>query len=1073
MRQVSKLFTTAVVACAMMLTCGCDDDRGLQESAPRAGSFFVGSNDTAPGLDEFDTTPESSAIEIDFGLVDVSSVAKRYLFVRNTGRSKLLLTAIQMDSGSSPDFVVACLSGGVFVSPCPASTAKPSEIAPGSDLQIEISYAPIEVGSDTGGFSLTCNAVDHQTITVALSGQGVTPEIQVCASDCTGDQQGAQCTAAAEICNDDTAPDDLSVDFGDLELSASVRREVTIRNNGDQELQINNLAITGGDFNQFSLDLNGNSLPGGLSAGGQVTIFISYEPKSGGTHLSALAIRSNDVNENVIQVSLNGRGMAPRLCPEPLALDFGNVPTGETGEMSFKISNCGLLDIDLTNVALSPDPPDPEFSLLSLPTFTKTLTPGESLDINVQYHPTDSGSDHGGVDLFSNDPASDPGSGLTGTIALYGESIPRECDLQATPFVVNFGGVVQDTAQTVELIISNQGTDSCTIENVAITTNSEDNEFAILQAPPANEVIDPGDTRVVEMEYHPINLGADHGLLVIYGNDKDGHELPVDLNGEGVETAECDVVIQPAPFVNFGLVKLYNTKAMSVTISNQGLATCHLQNAEVELVPIFGQDFSLTAHPPFPATLGPRGQPNSSAEVEVTFAPQREWGQFAIMRIYVDDPDLGDLACTDDTTGNPIPGQACLNLTATSKESELEIVPAELDFGVVTVGCNSPTMCVNVYNLGTVNISIDDIALDNPADPNFEITQAPMTSFNLAGAASFQVCLRYHPQDTNPHRATLIIKADGDEEHTVPLFGRGTDISDQSDIFYQPSQVRSDVLFVVDCSGSMGDDQQNLADNFGAFINWAINLDVDFHLGVVATDVDNMNAWSGTPPRQITSGILVNTDSTPKIITSQTPDFIGRFQDNVRLGDSCSNHEAGLEGAWIALSEPFVSDPEANLGFLREDAKLYIIILSDEPDQSKGEPDFYVDFFKSIKGYRNTEMMAVSAICADEPPNGRYYYITQETGGIFESINTADWNTTLEALGFDAFAAIREFPLSRPADAGSLTVTINDNPVPQASSEGGADGWTYYPDTNTIYFGDDYVPDKGDKIEVDYSATCI
>ena len=37
------------------------------------------------------------------------------------------------------------------------------------------------------------------------------------------------------------------------------------------------------------------------------------------------------------------------------------------------------------------------------------------------------------------------------------------------------------------------------------------------------------------------------------------------------------------------------------------------------------------------------------------------------------------------------------------------------------------------------------------------------------------------------------------------------------------------------------------------------------------------------------------------------------------------------------------------LGFLREDAKLYIICVSDEQDQSKGDPDFYVDFFSSIK----------------------------------------------------------------------------------------------------------------------------
>jgi len=1051
---------------------GCDDDRGIQESAPRVGSFHVGDSEIPPDIGEFTSTPDSSQLDIDFGLVDVGTVAKRYLFLNNTGQSVLKLTKVEMLDGSSTDFIVACQSGGLFISDCPASADSPVEVAAGSDLIIEVSYAPQDVGSDTGGFDLTTNAADHRVVTVNLNGEGVTPEIQVCATDCIGDQAAAGCAAAGDHCDDQVAPDNLAVDFGDAELSTTTRRKVVIKNQGNRDLQISNLTITGGSYNQFSIDLNGNDLPGVLSAAGEAIIFVEYQPTMGGQHESVLAIGSNDVNEGVIQVELNARGMAPRLCPEPLTLDFGNVPTSETLMKTFTITNCGLLDLELKNVAMNPEPPDPEFSLRNLPGFPLSLIPGQAIEIEVEYHPTDRGTDHGGVDLFSNDPASNPGDDLTGTVILFGESTPRECDLQATPFVVNFGGVVQDLAETIELIISNQGTDTCILENAEITTNSADNEFTILQQPPADEVLDPGDSRVIEIEYHPIDLGVDNGVLTLYGNDKDGNEIPVELNAEGVETAECDVTIQPAPFLNFGLVKVFNTKSMVVEITNNGLAPCNLTGVELELIPIFGQDFSLTSQPNLPKVLNRRGQQGSSAEVEITFAPDREWGQFATLRLIVDDPDLGDIACTDGN-GLPIPGEACLTVSGYAKESEIEIVPAELDFGVVTLGCNSPTQCLTVYNLGTVAVSIDGIAIDPANDPNFEIVQAPMTPYSLVGGADFQICLRYHPQDLNVHRAILLIQADGDEEHTVPIFGRGTNISDQSDVFFQPEQVRSDVLFTIDCSGSMSDDQQNLADNFDAFIDYALTLDVDFHIGVVSTDIENMDSWSGTPPRQITSGILVETSNTPKIITSQTPNLKAAFTDNVRLGDDCSAHEAGLEGAWMALSEPLISDPAANLGFLRDDAKLYIIILSDEEDQSKGSPDFYIDFFKSLKGYRNTEMMAISVICADNPPNGRYYYVSQETGGIFESIYTADWNQALASLGFDAFAAIREFPLSRQADPGSIIVTINGTDVPMASSEGAADGWWYYPDTNTIYFGDDYVPEKGDRIEVNYTATCL
>jgi hypothetical protein len=99
--------------------------------------------------------------------------------------------------------------------------------------------------------------------------------------------------------------------------------------------------------------------------------------------------------------------------------------------------------------------------------------------------------------------------------------------------------------------------------------------------------------------------------------------------------------------------------------------------------------------------------------------------------------------------------------------------------------------------------------------------------------------------------------------------------------------------------------------------------------------------------------------------------------------------------------------------------------------------------------------------------------VARLTGGIFQSICTSNWAQALQNLGIDAFAAIREFPLSRPADQGTITVTVNGVTVPQASCEGCPDGWTYYPDTNSIYFGDNVVPDKGDRIEVHYTAACL
>jgi hypothetical protein len=353
----------------------------------------------------------------------------------------------------------------------------------------------------------------------------------------------------------------------------------------------------------------------------------------------------------------------------------------------------------------------------------------------------------------------------------------------------------------------------------------------------------------------------------------------------------------------------------------------------------------------------------------------------------------------------------------------------------------------------------------------------------MAGGTSFEIPMLYHPQDATAHGGMLYIESDAVNASLlgVPLVGQGTSNSGQTDVFFQYTNVKTDVLFVVDNSGSMGEEQAALAAGFPTFISRAIALNADFHVGVIATEVNDAETGVGTPSRDIYPGVLVQAPGCPKIITAATPDITGCFADNVRLGTCCSDEqEAGLQAAWMSLTPPLVDDPAMNAGFLRQDAKLYIVCVSDEEDQSGGSVNFYVDFFESIKGPRTAEMTKLSAICGDAP-NGcataeagsRYIDVANRTGGIFESVCTLDWTQIMDNLAVDAFAALREFTLSRPADPATITVTVDATPAPQASCEGCPDGWTHYSDTNSVYFGDNVVPAPGSQIDVTYTAACL
>ncbi len=1095
LRKSSRSILLILGLLPVALNCECEGgDDGLTPDEARAGKYHVGATQDPPAVSSFADTAEGSTpgegqIDIDFGLVDVASIAKRYLFIKNTGTYPLNLVGTEWRQPDSA-FVIACYDNGAFVGGCEYSSTEYLSVQPQDNLVIEITYAPPEVAQNSAAFLLRTNAVDYGDILVNLSGQGVTPEIQVCISDCQGDQMSEPCQTAAEQCNDDVEPELLQVQFGDAVAGDTVDRRVVVRNIGDQVLTVTGIQLKEGNPGQFRFQVTSGSLPGAISPGEEAQVVATYQPILGGEHTTTLEIISDDVNERELRVLLSGRGLAPRVCPDPLILDFGNVAVGEPEDKFFTITNCGLLDLEIENLAMNTGS-STDFSLVSLPPFPLTLAPEATAEVHVLYDPVDRGSDHGGVDIFSNDPSSDLVTHKTGTVSLTGNGIVKECIMQPTPPVLNFGGVVQGTTDSLTLTLANHGNDTCRFDSAEISENSADNEFSVLVTPPAGQEFEPGDPvwPEIEIQYAPTGLGVDNAKLKITGNDRNGPEIFVDIVGEGVETAVCDLQVTPTS-MNFGTVKLNNSQSNVFSLVNNGNADCHVDAPELFPSTLFPGDFSITRGPTADFVLARRGRVGDREEIEITFAPSHLDIHKATFWLHTDDdPDLliGQGFCFKPGVPPVTPeiGDACINILGMSAESDIEVVPSELDFGVVTVGCNSPTLHVTVYNLGSYALNVTDIYLEDPADPNFEIMQAPAVPHELSGGSSFEVQLRYHPQDINPHHSTLYIASDASnvELLAVPLFGRGTNISDQVDVFHQPSEVKSDVLFVVDNSGSMGEEQSALASNFSSFIQHTTTLDVDYHIGVIANEVQETETDIGDPPRDVFPGVLVQAPGCPKIITNNTPDVPGCFADNVKIGTCCSDEqEAGLEAAWIALSPPEVDDPGLNGGFMREDAKLYIICVSDEQDQSKGNPDFYVDFFSAIKGYRNTEWMKVSAICGDCPSGcggeqaecgSRYIEVANRTGGIFESICTSNWAQALDTLGIDAFAEIREFPLSRPADASTISVTVNDVPVDQASSTGGDDGWTYYPDTNSIYFGEDCVPGKGDTIKVSYTAACL
>jgi hypothetical protein len=154
---------------------------------------------------------------------------------------------------------------------------------------------------------------------------------------------------------------------------------------------------------------------------------------------------------------------------------------------------------------------------------------------------------------------------------------------------------------------------------------------------------------------------------------------------------------------------------------------------------------------------------------------------------------------------------------------------------------------------------------------------------------------------------------------------------------------KTDILFVVDDSGSMRPVQANLAQNFDAFIERLSQSAVqsDFQIGITTTSVDWPIAAAnaaftvkttyddGTP---YPAGALVAASGKAKILPSSSPTLVEDFRANVNVGTLGAAKEQGLRAAQLAVTDRIVDGK--NAGFLRQGARLAVIIVTDEDDCS-------------------------------------------------------------------------------------------------------------------------------------------
>lgn len=152
---------------------------------------------------------------------------------------------------------------------------------------------------------------------------------------------------------------------------------------------------------------------------------------------------------------------------------------------------------------------------------------------------------------------------------------------------------------------------------------------------------------------------------------------------------------------------------------------------------------------------------------------------------------------------------------------------------------------------------------------------------------------------------------------------------------------KMDVLFVIDNSGSMGQEQTNLIANFPAFITVLNNSGLDYRVAVTTTGRDytyTMTTPLGSLPQSQDggdNGAMLKPGAcnmTKRWIDKTDTDPSATFSCVANVGTGGPSDEMPLSAMRDAFEERMADG--TNMGFRRADALLAVVLLTDEEDCS-------------------------------------------------------------------------------------------------------------------------------------------
>ena len=273
-----------------------------------------------------------------------------------------------------------------------------------------------------------------------------------------------------------------------------------------------------------------------------------------------------------------------------------------------------------------------------------------------------------------------------------------------------------------------------------------------------------------------------------------------------------------------------------------------------------------------------------------------------------------------------------------------------------------------------------------------------------------------------------------------------------TDSYVQPSRESGvDILWVVDDSASMFEEQDQLSLHADGFVSFLSMAPIDYRMGITTTDVSIESP-----------GVLVG-----ELMTPETSDVAELFQEQMILEEG-SRDEEGFSAALEALNPQGVNQDQFNTG-----SDLEVIFFSDEDDQS----DMNVNtFIAELQALRASPVVSVNAVVGDPPlgcaslfgaadAGSKYQKAQEKTEGLRESICSLNYEAMLNRMAMKVLGLQDRIFLSSPPDLQTMEVRIDGALIHQRDRH----GWSYDAGENSVIFDGYAVPYPGAEVVVRYA----